>query len=198
MSSVLYYSQYCQNCSTLLQTLSKSSVKDDMHFICIDKRTKDDKGQTFIILQNGQKVILPPTITKVPALLLLNKNHHVLFGTQINDYLRPEVRNNTKQTVSQDIEPQAFSLGGGSLGTSMTGVMSDMYSYLDQSSDELNPEKGSGGIRQMHNYVTHDSRDNIETPPDTWSPNKIDSNMSMEQIMEAREKDMPKQQRPDI
>ena len=198
MSSVLYYSQYCQNCSTLLQSLSKSSVKDDMHFICIDKRTKDDKGQTFIVLQNGQKVILPPTITKVPALLLLNKNHHVLFGTQINDYLRPEVRNNTKQTVSQDIEPQAFSLGGGSLGSSMTGVMSDMYSYLDQSSDELNPEKGAGGTRQMHNYVTHDSRDNIETPPDTWSPNKIDSNMSMEQIMEAREKDMPKQQRPDI
>jgi hypothetical protein len=198
MSSVLYYSQYCQNCSTLLQSLSKSSVKDDMHFICIDKRTKDDKGQTFIILQNGQKVILPPTVTKVPALLLLNKNHHVLFGTQINDYLRPEVRNNTKQTISQDIEPQAFSLGGGSLGSSMTGVMSDMYSYLDQSSDDLNPEKGGGGTRQMHNYVQHDSRDNIETPPDTWSPNKIDSNMSMEQIMEAREKDMPKQQRPDI
>ena len=169
-----------------------------MHFICIDKRTKDDKGQTFIILQNGQKVILPPTVTKVPALLLLNKNHHVLFGTQINDYLRPEVRNNTKQTISQDIEPQAFSLGGGSLGSSMTGVMSDMYSYLDQSSDDLNPEKGGGGTRQMHNYVQHDSRDNIETPPDTWSPNKIDSNMSMEQIMEAREKDMPKQQRPDI
>ena len=80
----------------------------------------------------------------------------------------------------------------------MTGVMSDMYSYLDQSSDDLNPEKGGGGTRQMHNYVQHDSRDNIETPPDTWSPNKIDSNMSMEQIMEAREKDMPKQQRPDI
>ena len=194
MSSVLYYSQYCQNCSTLLQTLSKSSVKDDMHFICIDKRTKDNKGQTFIILQNGQKVILPPTITKVPALLLLNKNHHVLFGTQINDYLRPEVRSNTKQTISQVMEPQAFSLGG----SSMCGVTSDMYSYLDQSSDDLNPEKGSGGTRQMHNYVTHDSRDNIETPPDTWTPNKLDSSMSMEQIMEEREKDIPKQQRPDI
>lgn len=187
MSSVLYYSKFCQNCSNLLQTLAKSDVKNDMHFICIDKRNKNDKGQTFVILDNGQQVILPPSVTKVPALLLLNKNHHVLFGSQISDYLRPEVRTNTKQTVNTVTEPQAFSLGCGS----MSGVMSDMYSFLDQTSDELNLEKGNGGIRQMHNYVGHDSRDNIDTPPDTWTPNKVDSSMSMEQIMEAREKELP-------
>lgn len=187
MSSVLYYSKFCQNCSTLLQSLAKSDVKNDMHFICIDKRKKDEKGQTFILLDNGQQVILPPSVTKVPALLLLNKNHHVLFGSQINDYLRPDIRTNTKQAVNVVTEPQAFSLGGGS----MSGVMSDMYSYLDQSSDDLNLEKGNGGTRQMHNYVVHNSRDNIETPPDTWSPNKVDSSMTMEQIMEAREKDLP-------
>jgi hypothetical protein len=198
MSSVLYYSKYCENCSTLLQSLAKSEVRNDMHFISIDKRKKDEKGQTFVILDNGQNVILPPTVTKVPALLLLNKNHHVLFGSQINDYLRPEIQSNTKQTISTVTEPQAFSLGGGSLGSSMTGVMSDMYSYLDQSNDDLSPEKGDGGVRQMHNYVSHDSRDNIDTPPDTWAPNKVDSSMSMEQIMETRDKDVPRQPRADI
>ena len=28
MSSILYYSNYCENCKALLQTLSKSNVKD--------------------------------------------------------------------------------------------------------------------------------------------------------------------------
>ena len=188
MSSVLYYSKFCENCQNLLQTLAKSEVKNDMHFICIDKRKKDEKGQTFILLENGQQVILPPSVTKVPALLLLNKNHHVLFGSEIKDYLRPEIQTNTKSRISSIEEPQAFSLG-----SSMCGVMSDAYSFLDQTSDDLSAQNGNGGVRQMHNYVTHDSRDNIDTPPDTWQPDKVDSNMSMEQIMEERDKQLPQQ-----
>ena len=75
----------------------------------------------------------------------------------------------------------------------MCGVMSDAYSFLDQSSDDLSAQNGNGGVRQMHNYVTHDSRDNIDTPPDTWQPDKVDSNMSMEEIMEERDKKLPQQ-----
>lgn len=192
MSTVLYYSKFCQNCQTLLTNISKSDVKNDIHFICIDKRVKDQNNQIFVVLENGQKVILPPTVTKVPALLLLNKNHHVLFGNQITDYLRPDVRTNTKQTVNMANEPMAFSLGG-----SMSGVSSDAYSYLDQSPDDLNSQ-GQGGLRQMHNYVTHDSRDNIETPPDTWQPDKVSEDVTMEKIMEQRQQEIPQQKRPDI
>lgn len=192
MSSVLYYSQYCNNCQNLLTLLSKSEVKNDMHFICIDKRHKEN-GQTVITLQTGQKLMLPPSVTKVPALLLLNKNNHVLFGSQITDYLQPEFRSNTKQAVQHINEPMAFTLGGG-----MTGVSSDAYSFLDQTSDDLNASEGSGGVRQMHNYVMHDANPNIDTPPDTWQPDKISGDMNMEDLQQKRQAELPQMKRADI
>ena len=84
MSSILYYSNYCENSKGLLQTISKwGNVQKEMHFINIDKRVKRSNGATYIVLENGQEILLPPTITKVPALLLLNQGHHVLFGGNI-------------------------------------------------------------------------------------------------------------------
>ena len=86
MSSVLYYSNYCQHCKELLQKVSKSNLKQKTHFINIDNRTLED-GAVYIILQNGQKILLPPNIQRVPALLLLNKGNNVVVGKEIEDYL---------------------------------------------------------------------------------------------------------------
>ena len=77
MSSVFYYSNYCESCKKILALVSKSQVKEDIHFISIDKRVVKD-GVTYIILEN-QEVTLPPTISKVPALLLLDRGYEVLF-----------------------------------------------------------------------------------------------------------------------
>jgi len=80
MSSVLYFSNYCDNCKKLLHFLSRSPQSKEMHFVCIDKRQKQSNGSTHVILPNGSQILLPPNITRVPALLLLNKSNHVLFG----------------------------------------------------------------------------------------------------------------------
>ena len=64
------------------------------------------------------------------------------------------------------MEPLAFS------GHEMGEFMSDQYCYLDLSADQLKA-KGSGGLRQMHNYTTLDYVDKIETPPDEYVPDKI-------------------------
>ena len=82
MSCILYYSKYCEVSKKYLQLISKSSSQNDIHFICIDKRVKDG-NKTYIVLENGQKIILPDNITRVPALLLLNKGYQVLYGEQI-------------------------------------------------------------------------------------------------------------------
>lgn len=185
MTSILYYSNYCENCKTILQSISKSSIKNEMHFICIDKRVKRSNGATYIILENGQEILLPPTVTKVPALLLLNKSCHVLFGTEnITRYLEPKQKSIQTISTNNNGEPLAFSLmcSGGS--SSLFGVASDQYSFLDQDPKDLTA-KGNGGLRQTHHYATIEHNDSIETPPDNYSPDTI-GNLSMEQLQQKR------------
>ena len=55
MSSVLYYSKYCENCKLLLYELGKSNLQNDIHFLSIDRRI-EKKGQLFIVLDNGRIV----------------------------------------------------------------------------------------------------------------------------------------------
>ena len=149
MSCILYYSKYCEVSKKYLQLLSKSDVQKDIHFICIDKRVKDSNNKTYIILENGQKIILPENITKVPALLLLNQGYQILYGDQILQHLKPRQQEEVKQATKNNMEPMAFSLGGGG---SFGDIVSDQYSFLDQDPDDLKAE-GNGGMRQMHNYV---------------------------------------------
>ena len=171
MSSILYYSNYCEHSKSLIQKISHSSVKDEIHFICIDKRVKKSNGGIYIQFENGQEILLPPTVSKVPALLLLNRGHQVLFGDEILNHLQP--REEIKQNVATDFngEPNAFSfdMGGSSLGT---GITSDCYSFLDQDADSLSC-KGGGGMRQQRHYATIDQQDQIETPPDTYSADTV-------------------------
>ncbi len=169
MSSILYYSKHCPNCQRLLGEMAKSSEKDDMHFICIDDRVAKENGATYVRLRNQQELLLPPTITKVPALLLLNKGHHVLFGQDIERHLAPK-KAAAAATATGDAggEPQAFSFGG----FAGYGVASDTFSFLDQDSDQLSA-RGEGGMRQQHHYAKAVHADNIDTPPDTYQPDKV-------------------------
>jgi hypothetical protein len=148
MSCILYYSKYCEVSNKYLQLLSKSDIKKDIHFICIDKRMKDG-NKTYIILENGQKIILPENITKVPALLLLNQGYQVLYGEQILQHLKPRQQEEVRVATKNNMEPMAFSLGSSG---GFSNIISDQYSFLDQHPDELKAD-GNGGMRQMHNYV---------------------------------------------
>jgi hypothetical protein len=146
MSCILYYSKYCDVCKKYLQLLSKT--KNDIHFICIDKRVKEANNKTFIILDNGEKIILPENVTRVPALLLLAKGYEVLYGENILNYLKPAQEIEVRKATQNNMEPMAFSFNSGGFGD----IVSDQYSFLDQAPEDLEA-KGNGGMRQMHNYV---------------------------------------------
>jgi hypothetical protein len=186
MSSILYYSNFCEHSKKLLQALSKSQVSKDLHFICIDKRTKGPDNKIYIVLENGQKIVMPENVTKVPALLLLNQNYAVLYGDEIYNHLKPKQEVITRQATSNNMEPMAFSLGGGS-------IVSDQYSFLDMDSEELNT-KGNGGMRQMHNYVPLNYSDKISTPTDEhdYKEGRSAGNqeMTIEKLQQMREQEL--------
>ena len=167
MSEILYYSNYCNHCKELLLKLSKTEKRNEMHFICIDKRVKHEDGSTHLIMENGQRLLLPPNVVKVPAVLLLNRGNRVIDGLkEIYNYLKPgEVEINDKATMLNG-EPLAFSF------SEMGANLSDNYSYLDMSSEELSA-KGNGGLRTMHSYMKIQDNQAIETPPDDYEPDKM-------------------------
>jgi hypothetical protein len=189
MSSILYYSKFCDHSNKLLQTLSKTNIKSDIHFICIDKRIKDSNGKMFIVLENGQKIIMPENVNRVPALLLLNQGYQVLYGESILTHLKPKQEVAVRQATQNNMEPMAFSFGGG-----FGDIVSDSYSFLDQGADELEA-KGNGGMRQMHNYVDLNYSDNITTPSDDHDykgSNKISGDLTVEQLQQQRESELQK------
>ena len=190
MSSILYYSKFCEHSNKLLQTLSKTNVQKDIHFICIDKRIKDSNGKMFIVLENEQKIIMPENVNRVPALLLLNQGYQVLYGESILNHLKPKQEVAIKKATQNNMEPMAFSFGGGGF----SDIVSDSYSFLDQGADELEA-KGNGGMRQMHNYVDLNYSDNITTPTDDTdykSSNKISGDLTVEQLQQQRESELQK------
>jgi hypothetical protein len=184
MTSVLYYSNFCEHSKKLLQNLSKTKTSADIHFICIDKRVKEN-GKLFIVLENGQKIVMPENVSKVPALLLIKDNYKVLYGDAIYNYLKPMNEIVTKQATFNNMEPMAFSLGGcGMFG----GVASDNYSFLDMDSESLRAQ-GDGGLRQMHNNVALNNEPEIPTPKDDYNykDNKIPEGLTIEQLQQQRE-----------
>ena len=185
MSSIIYYSNFCEHSKKLLQALSKTQMSKDIHFICIDNRVREN-GKIYIQLQNGQKIIMPENVTKVPALMLLNQNYKVLYGEEINQFFKPRQEATVKQVTHNNMEPMSFSLGGGGYG-----IVSDQYSFLDMDADSLTA-KGDGGVRQMHNYVTLEYVDKINAIEEDASNGKNANRLTeteIEKFQREREQD---------
>ena len=183
MSLALYYSKFCTHCKELLLQLSRTQIKKDIHFICIDQRETNKDGSVHIILSNGQRLLLPPNITTVPAILLLHHGNRAITGiSAILQYLKPSEQQVNDKATSFNGEPLAFSV------SEMGNNLSDTYSYLDMSAEELSA-KGNGGLRIMHNYMLLDQNQTIATPPDDYVPDKMGT-IDMNKIMEKRATDI--------
>ena len=185
---ILYYSNYCTHSQKVLQTLVKGNMSDKISFICIDKRQLDKKtNQTYITLENGGKVVLPPNIHSVPSLLLIKDNYRIIHGDDIIKFFHKDIKQQTNIATNFNGEPVSFRLGASSGGTN---VMSEQYTLYDMSPDELSA-KGTGGNRQMYNYVSASNNINlIPTPDDTYKPDKVSNGVTIDSLQQKRMDDI--------
>jgi len=86
------------------------------------------------------------------------------------------------KATNNNEEPLAFST------YEMGNTLSDTYSYLDISPADLGA-KGAGGLRILHNYVTLGDSCVIETPPESYTPNKI-GDVDLGKIQQQRNLDI--------
>ena len=181
---ILYYSNYCPHSQKVLQTLVKGNLSDKLSFICIDKRELDKKtNQTYILLENGGKVILPPNIHSVPALLLIKENFRIIQGSDIVKYFHKDIKNRANIATNFNGEPVSFQLTPSSGGSN---IVSEQYTMYNMTPEELSA-KGSGGNRQMYNYVSVENNLNlIQTPDDTYKPDKVSNSVTIDSLQQRR------------
>ena len=181
---VLYYSNYCKHSQKLVQTLVKGNLSDKISFICVDKRKVEPKtNQTFIIMENGSKVIMPPNIHSVPSLLLVKQNYRVMMGDEIMTHFHPQLKQKNDQATNYQGEPMGFYLGA-SVGGS--NIMSEKYTDYQMTPDDLSA-KGKSKMRQMYNYVSAgDDIQFINTPADSYRPDKLSNSVTVDTLQQKR------------
>lgn len=181
---ILYYSNYCPHSQKILQTLVKGNLSEKISFICIDKRQHDSKtNQTYIILENGGKVILPPNVNRVPSMLLINQNYRLICGDEIIKLFHNDIKQATNRATKSNGEPMSYQLNSSSGGSN---IVSEQYTMYNMSPDELSA-KGSGNNRQLYNYVPVDNNLNlIQTPDDTYKPDKLSTSVTVDSLQQRR------------
>jgi hypothetical protein len=161
MKYILYYSNNCNNSKNVLYSLSRNYNGKDICYICIDKRVRNQDGTRSAVLDNGQLVPLPPNITHVPSLMMLNNGFNIIQG---DGPILGELLQKGQNTVSSlggfvNDEPMAFS------SSEMNG-MSDNYSYLSLDTNQMSA-RGNGGLSMMHGFAHIDHVDYIQTPQES-------------------------------
>jgi hypothetical protein len=211
MSSVLYYSNQDEASKRLIQSIVRSGLQAQFHFMCIDNRVavKNDAHdpsnpnskptKTMIVLDNRHQVLMPDAVTHVPALLLL-KNNQIVFGDEIAQHLQPQQMMQISHATQRNMEPAAAGGGGGGAGLAgwghsgwtSGGVVSDTYSFLDQTPQDLNCATGHGGTRQMHHYARlSDQYGLISTGSQSGSQAKLKAGeVSMDELKRKRDAEL--------
>jgi hypothetical protein len=186
---ILYYSNFCKHSQKLVTTLVKGNLSDKVSFICIDKRMKDTKNNhTYILLENGSKVILPPNINSVPSLLLVKQQYRVICGCEdIMKHYHPVLKSQNEVATNLNGEPLGYHVSNFS---GNTNIMSEQYTLYSLTPEELS-SKGKGGNRQLYNYVpASDDMQFINTPADTYRPDKVSNSVTIDILQQQRMDDI--------
>jgi hypothetical protein len=178
-----------------VSTLVKGNLNDKISFICIDKRSRDPKtNQQFILLENGTKVVMPPNLYNVPALLLVNQNYRFIYGDEIIKHYHPQILSKNNIATNFNGEPNGFHLAS---FTGNTNILSEKYTLYNLTPDDLSA-KSTSKNRDLYHYVSADDNIFINTPDEKYKPDKLSNNVTIDTLQQQRIDEinniMPKQQ----
>jgi hypothetical protein len=184
---ILYYSNYCKNSQKILQFFVKNNLTEQVSFICIDKRKQDpNTGQINVFLENGTQILLPPNIHSVPSLLLVKQSYSVIMGDAIMSKYQTTLQKNINNATDGNGEPIGVSLDSVSIGT----IVSEQYTAYSASPEDLST-KGNSTNRPIYNYVSaNENGMSIATPPDTYRPDKVSQNVTIDTLQQKRNEDI--------
>ena len=101
----------------------RANLTTEAAFICIDKRGNDpNTNQMYIIMENGDRVLMPPNIHSVPAVLMIQNNYKVIYGEEIVKHYEPNIVNEKMMATNFNGEPSGYTLGGPSTGVSLNAT----------------------------------------------------------------------------
>jgi hypothetical protein len=189
---ILFYSNYCQHCNILLETIQKHDKNKIVKTVSIDT------------LRSMQKPI-DPKIHSVPALLLLNTKEYI-FGKAVFDYLllpnrgilfaSNSTRNEKRITRESDAssipevatenvsdEPMAFTLGS---------ISAEHFSNIDDTDTAINDKNYNWDMinNENNSKVLMTSHSMASSSSVTDDPHEKKKLPSMEEIMKQRSLDI--------
>tara|TARA_Y100000389_G_C17450828_1_gene514664 strand:+ start:1414 stop:1905 length:492 start_codon:yes stop_codon:yes gene_type:complete len=137
-------------------------------FFSVDTRDNTPNG-TYLILDNGSRVLLPVNVTQVPSLLVIDdmtKKNVLVVGHEIYTHFKLVAEPKTEHVLDETPDPVSYQIADGGF------VPSDKFSFITTSPDEL-LANGDAGLKQLHHYSTLDYVHKIATPTDNYTPNTI-------------------------
>ena len=165
---ILFYSNRCNHCRTLINQLNKSDLKNQFNFFCIDNNYKN----------------IPPNINSVPS-ILFKENNNVLVGKGVFHWLDEQTKPKINNQQNPD-GPLAWH------GAEMGGTYSDNYSFLDSDTSA----QGTGGASIAHNFSFLSEPNQQFNSPEMNQSNdntreKDQLTQNMEIMMAQRDKEVP-------
>jgi len=143
---------------------------------------------------------MPPNLHSVPALLLVNQKYRFLLGDDIVKHYHPDILEKKNAATSVHGEPVGFPLlnGGGAAALAATSnVVSEKYTMYNMTPDDLSA-KGTSNKRSLYHYASAaDEIMAIHTPPDTYRPDKVSNNVTVDNLQQKRIDDI-NQLRPSL
>ena len=180
---LLFFSNFCKHSKTILNQLNKKNLIDNIELLCIDNRYVKD-NVTYVVLPTQQHMPLPPMIQSVPTLCIL-PNHDILKGNEIMHYFTPISKNICEERTKIEMEPNPFDFSNETSGG--FGVSSDNFSFWDTNHDELSAS-GTGGTKQMYDYVSVDHKDDQIYTPQEETP--VKKAINLEQLQQQRQNEI--------